>query len=50
MAQDLYWAYVGFTDIVDGKTRPILYIRQTKIADPSKFKKFIKTDNYKNFN
>lgn len=30
MAQDLYWAYVGFTDISDGKTRPVLYIRQTK--------------------
>ncbi len=30
MAQDLYWAYVGFTDIAEGKTRPVLYIRQTK--------------------
>lgn len=30
MAQDLYWAYVGFTDIADGKTRPVLFIRQTK--------------------
>lgn len=30
MAQDLYWAYVGFTDIAKGKTRPVLYIRQTK--------------------
>lgn len=30
MAQDLYWAYVGFTDIADGKIRPVLYIRQTK--------------------
>lgn len=29
MAQQLYWAYVGFTDIADGKTRPVLYIRQT---------------------
>lgn len=30
MAQDLYWAYVGFTDIAGGKTRPVLYIRQTE--------------------
>ncbi|MEB3752978.1 hypothetical protein [Acinetobacter sp. MD2(2019)] len=30
MAQDVYWAYVGFTNIADGKTRPVLYIRQTK--------------------
>lgn len=30
MVQDLYWAYVGFTDIAEGKTRPVLYIRQTK--------------------
>ena len=30
MAQDLYWAYVGFTGIEGGKTRPVLYIRQTK--------------------
>ena len=29
MVQQLYWAYVGFTDITDGKTRPVLYIRQT---------------------
>jgi len=29
MTQQLYWAYVGFTDIADGKTRPVLYIRQT---------------------
>ena len=29
MAQQLYWAYVGFTEIADGKTRPVLYIRQT---------------------
>ena len=32
MGQDLYWAYVGFTDIEGGKTRPVLYIRQTKRA------------------
>ena len=30
MAKDLYWAYVGFTGIEGGKTRPVLYIRQTK--------------------
>ena len=30
MAQDVYWAYVGFTDIAEGKTRPVLYIRQTQ--------------------
>ena len=29
MTQQLYWAYVGFTDIAEGKTRPVLYIRQT---------------------
>lgn len=29
MSKALYWAYVGFTDLADGKTRPILYIRQT---------------------
>jgi len=29
MVQQLYWAYVGFTDITNGKTRPVLYIRQT---------------------
>ena len=27
MSKALYWAYVGFTDLADGKTRPILYIR-----------------------
>ena len=29
MSKELYWAYVGFTDTADGKTRPVLYIRQT---------------------
>lgn len=29
MTQQLYWAYVGFIDIADGNTRPVLYIRQT---------------------
>ena len=29
MVKELYWAYVGFTNVVDGKTRPVLYIRQT---------------------
>ena len=29
MSKELYWAYVGFTDTADGKTRPVLYICQT---------------------
>ncbi|MCH4248294.1 MAG: type II toxin-antitoxin system PemK/MazF family toxin [Acinetobacter populi] len=29
MVKELYWAYVGFTDTSNGKTRPVLYIRQT---------------------
>lgn len=29
MANELYWAYVRFTDRKGGKTRPVLYIRQT---------------------
>ena len=29
MTKELYWAYVGFTDNAEGKTRPVLYIRQT---------------------
>lgn len=31
MMQQLFWAYVSFTEIEGGKTRPVLYIRQTEM-------------------
>ncbi|WP_010621366.1 hypothetical protein ABTQ33_01985 [Paucilactobacillus suebicus] len=28
--QNLYWAYAAFIEIPGGKTRPVLYVRQTE--------------------
>ena len=30
MAKQIFWAYVSFIEVSGGKTRPVLYIRQTE--------------------
>mgnify|MGYP004716653205 FL=1 len=48
MEKQLYWAYVSFTEVSGGKTRPVLYLRQTDY-DYIVFRLTSKFDNKSDF-